>query len=134
MVPYDFAVAHLLKERERILKETNFGHRRGAISVAVKGKKDNKDLEYRIHGVSTKQALGEGTGIPAAIGAIFMQQGKIRGKGVLPPEGCMKPREFLDLWKPLMGVKDGEAGKSADTGIVIEKIDETGKMTLLESL
>ena len=134
VVPYDFAVAHLLKERERILKETNFGHRRGAISVAVKGKKDHKGREYRIHGVSTKQALGEGTGIPAAIGAILMQQGNITAKGVVPPEACIKPRDFLELWKPLMGVKDGEAGKSADTGIIVEQIDEHGEVTVLDSL
>mgnify|MGYP003573416004 CR=1 FL=1 len=63
-----------------------------------------------------------------------MQQGNITAKGVVPPEGCMKPRDFLDLWKPLMGVKEDEAGKSADTGIIVEQIDEHGEVTVLDSL
>ena len=134
VVPYDFAVAYLLRERERILQETNFGHRRGAMSVVVKGKKNNKYQEYRIHGVSKTQALGEGTGIPAAIGAMLMQQGKITAKGVLPPEGCIKPREFIDLFKPLMGVKDNAAGKSGDSSLIIERVDEDGTVTVLDSL
>ena len=124
VVPYDFAVAYLIRERERILKEQNFGHRRGALSVVVKGKKDGKYREYRMHGVSQKQGLGEGTGYPAAVGAILMQQGKVAGKGVLPPEACIKPRDFFDLHLPVSGMKDG--GKSGDTSIILEVVDEDG--------
>jgi len=134
VVPYDFAVAYLIRERERILKETNFGQRRGCISVVVKGKKDNKYQEYRVHGASTTQALGEGTGIPAAIGSILLQQGKVTAKGVLPPEGCIKPREFIDLFKQMFGIGDDEAAKSSDSSIIIERVDEDGAVTVLDSL
>ena len=43
---------------------------------------------------SMSQALGEGTGIPAAMGAILMNRGKVYGKGVMPPEGCLHPNEL----------------------------------------
>ena len=49
VVPYDFAVAYVLRERERILRETNFGDQRGCVSVVVKGKKDGKYKEFRFH-------------------------------------------------------------------------------------
>jgi saccharopine dehydrogenase (NAD+, L-lysine-forming) len=133
VVPYDFAVAYLLRERDRMLKETNFGHRRGALSLVVRGRKDNKDREYRIHAVSTKLALGEGTGIPAAAGAIFTQRGKITAKGVIPPEACIDPREYLELVKPLMGIKD-TGGKPGESSFFVELVDENGKLTLVDVL
>ena len=46
VVPYDFAMAYIIRERERILKETNFGKQRGCCSTVVKGKKDGKSKEY----------------------------------------------------------------------------------------
>ncbi len=49
VVPYDFAVAYIIKQRERILKETNFGRQRGCVSDVVKGKKEGKYREYRFH-------------------------------------------------------------------------------------
>lgn len=36
-----------------------------------------------------------GTGIPAAIGAGMLAEGGISGTGVLPPEACVDPTEFL---------------------------------------
>jgi saccharopine dehydrogenase (NAD+, L-lysine-forming) len=133
VVPYDFAVAYLLRERERMLKETDFGHRRGSLSLVAKGRKDNEDREYRIHAVSTKLALGEGTGIPAAAGAIFMQRGKITTKGVIPPEACIDPREYLELVKPLMGIKD-TGGKPGDSSFLVERVDKDGNVTLIDVL
>jgi len=133
VVPYDFAVAYLRRERDRMLKETNFGHRRGALSLVAKGRKDNEDREYRIHAVSTKLALGEGTGIPAAAGAIFMQRGKIATKGVIPPEACIDPREYLELVKPLMGIKD-TGGKPGDSSFLVEQVDADGNVTLVDVL
>jgi saccharopine dehydrogenase (NAD+, L-lysine-forming) len=133
VVPYDFAVAYLLRERERILQETNFGHRRGAMSVVVKGRKGNEEREYRVHAVSTKLALGEGTGIPAAIGAMLMQEGKITTKGVIPPEACIDPREYLELLKPLSVIKDSD-GKRGDSSFFVEQVDADGKVTSVDVL
>ena len=130
--PYDFAVAYIIKERERILEETGFGPQRGAMSVVVKGTKSGQPQEYRVHMVSSDKALGEGTGIPAAVGAILLAQGKLKGKGVLPPEACIEPKEFIDVVKPLMGMIPEKDGKSPSSSITFEHVDERGTVTALD--
>jgi len=40
--------------------------------------------------------IGIGTGIPASIGAALLAIGKIRNRGVLPPEACIEPEWFLN--------------------------------------
>lgn len=127
---YDFSVAYILKERERILKETNFGIQRGCCSVVVKGKSNGKHREYRFHLASRSQALGEGTGIPAAMGAIMMNIKKVYGKGVMPPEACLNPMEFISIISDVMdlGKKDSDDFK----GIIIEKVDENGTITNMD--
>ena len=129
VVPYDFAVAYILRERERILKETSFGAQRGCASVVVKGKKDGKYKEFRFHMASMSQALGEGTGIPAAMGAILMNRGKVLGKGIMPPEACVNPNELLALLPEVMTLdKQKEGGKSFG-GFIVEAVDEQGNIT-----
>ena len=132
VTPYDFAVAYIIKERERLLKETGFGPQRGAMSVVVKGSKQGKLQEYRVHLVSSDKALGEGTGIPAAVGAILLADGKLKGKGVLPPEACVDPKEFVNVVKPLMDMTEGKDGKSPESNIIFEHVDENGKVTVLD--
>jgi saccharopine dehydrogenase (NAD+, L-lysine-forming) len=132
VIPYDFAVAFIKKERERILKETQFGQQRGAMSIVIKGNKDGEELEYRLHTFSSTLALGEGTGIPAAVGAIMMQQGKISGKGVIPPEGGIKPREFIDVYRPLIAAADAKIGKDGETSLIIERVDAHGNVTTMD--
>jgi len=97
VVPYDFAVAFLIRERERILRETQFGTQRGCMSVVVTGRKRGEARELRVHLASREGGLGEGTGIPAAIGATLLQRRRITAPGVLPPEGCIDANEFLGL-------------------------------------
>lgn len=130
--PYDFAVAYILRERERILEDSGFGRQRGAMSVVVKGSKAGKPQEYRVHMVSLDKALGEGTGIPAAVGAILMGQGKLKGKGVLPPEACVDPKEFIAVVKPLMDMTEQVDGKKPDSSIIFEHVNETGQVTVLD--
>jgi saccharopine dehydrogenase (NAD+, L-lysine-forming) len=133
VVPYDFAMAYIIRERERILKETNFGRQRGCCSVVATGKKDGKYREYRFHMASRSEALGEGTGIPAAIGGILMQQGKITQKGVLPPEGCVNPVDFIDRITKVMNLdkKDKESHDEFG-GVIVQKIDENGNMEIID--
>lgn len=40
ILPYDFAVAYILREREKILAQTGFGAQRGCVSVVAAGKKN----------------------------------------------------------------------------------------------
>lgn len=132
LAPYDFAVAYIIRERERIIRETNFGSQKGCASVVVKGKKDGKYKEYRFHLASQSQALGEGTGIPAAMGAILMQEGKIAGKGVLPPEACMKPTDFLELLPRVMDLDKKKEGGDSFGGVIVQSVDEDGNITTLD--
>jgi len=132
VTPYDFAVAYIIRERERIIKETNFGSQKGCCSVVVKGKKDGKYKEYRFHLASQTQALGEGTGIPAAMGVILLQEGKITDKGVLPPEACMKPADFIGLLPRVMDLDKKKEGGKSFGGIIIQSVDENGKVTTLD--
>jgi saccharopine dehydrogenase (NAD+, L-lysine-forming) len=132
VVPYDFAVAYIIKQRERILRETNFGQQRGCVSVVVKGKKDGRYREYRFHMASQSQALGEGTGIPVAMAAILMHQGKITEKGVLPPEAAVNPADFLGLLPQIMDMDRAKAGDGSFSGFLVEKVDENGNVSKVE--
>lgn len=123
---YDFSIAFLLQERERILKETNFGKQRGCVKVVVTGKKNGKSHKYIFSMASQGQALGEGTGIPAAMGVILMNRGKIKEKGVLPPEGCVNPLDFISL---IGEIVRPEKDKKSFEGLVIDSIDENGSTT-----
>lgn len=125
VVPNDFAIAYIIRERERILKETNFGEQRGAMSIIVKGRKGGRDEEFRIHlaAKGSRGGLGEGTGIPAAMGVMLMHQGKVTAKGVLPPEGCLDPRGFMDLAKKM---------KVWEGSLSMEGIDANGVTTPID--
>lgn len=126
IAPIDFAISYIINQRERILKETNFGEQRGCVKIVVKGKKKGKPHQYIFSLASTGQAMGEGTGIPAAFGAALMQRGKITEKGVLPPEGCVKPLDFLLLMQKFLKLEK-VGGKGSP--LIIESIDENGTVT-----
>ena len=132
VTPYDFAMAYIIKQRERILKETNFGKQRGCLSIVVKGKKGGKYREYRFHLASRSEALGEGTGIPAALGVILMQQGKITTKGVQPPEGCINPTDLLALVPQVMKLDSKKEGGESFGGVIVQQIDENGTITNID--
>jgi saccharopine dehydrogenase (NAD+, L-lysine-forming) len=128
VAPYDFAVAYVIRERERILRETNFGSVRGCMSVVVKGRKAGQPRELRVHISSKAGGLGEGTGIPAAIGAILLQQGKVTGTGVLPPEACIDASEFLALASQFFAA--GGSGGGGD--ILFESVAADGTVTTMQ--
>jgi saccharopine dehydrogenase (NAD+, L-lysine-forming) len=127
IVPRDFAIAYVIRERERILKETDFGEQRGAMSIIVTGKKDGEPQEYRAHIASRGRAMREATGLPAAMGVILMQQGKITAKGALPPEGCIDTADFINLAKKIGAYEEKKEG-----GLTLEKIDSKGNVTLVD--
>ncbi|MBI5115525.1 saccharopine dehydrogenase NADP-binding domain-containing protein [Candidatus Poribacteria bacterium] len=131
VVPYDFAVAYIIRERDRILKRTKFGIQRGAMSVVVKGKKDGERQEYRVHMASEGAALGEGTGEPAAMGVVLMQEGKVTAKGVLPPEGCIDAKDFLGLQGRMKPVKT-KGKKKIVRVLYAERIDSQGNVTKID--
>lgn len=128
VTPHDFATAFLIRERDKILKKIQFGSQRGCVTVVAKGRKDGKAHEFRFHLASRSQALGEGTGIPAAMGVILMAQGKVKGPGAFPPEGCVDPNDFVGLISKVMKLDKKEGGDSF-SGVIVESVDEHGTVS-----
>jgi len=125
IVPREFAISWLLKQRDEILKSQEFGAQRGCTKVVVSGQRYGLPRTYVFSMASVSAALGEGTGIPAALGAILMAQGKVKGPGVLPPEAACDPMDFLDVAAPVLASM--KTGGSFE-GFLIEKIDEHGNV------
>jgi saccharopine dehydrogenase (NAD+, L-lysine-forming) len=122
VIPLEFAVAYILSRRQQLLKEAGITQPMGCLKIVVKGVKDGGKNTYVFSMSSRGQGMGEGTGIPAAIGAMLMATGKINGKGVLPPEACVNPLDLLELAKTKV---KAAAGKGFP--ISIEHIDRDGK-------
>ncbi len=132
VIPYDFTVAYILKKREEILRKTGFSKPCGCCSVVAKGRKQGKYQEYRFHMASRSQALGEGTGIPAAMGVLLMLMGKITHKGILPPEACVHPADFIGLISKVMKLDEKKEGGESFGGVIVERVDETGRVEKLD--
>ena len=122
VVPLEFAVAYILSQREKLLKEAGLNQPMGCLKIVVKGYKDGGKNTYIFSMSSRGQGMGEGTGIPAAIGAILMGTGKITEKGVLPPEACVNPVDLIELARTKISTGDGRGFP-----IHIEHIDKDGK-------
>ncbi len=129
VVPRDFAIAYIIQQRERILKEANIGEQRGCLKISIKGIEDGEPRQYDFSMASIGQSMGEGTGIPAALGAILMLRGKITEKGVLPPEACVNPIDFLGLMQEHLKLDKMTGGESP---LIIESIDKDGNVEQLE--
>jgi saccharopine dehydrogenase (NAD+, L-lysine-forming) len=125
VVPRDFSIAYIIKERERFLKETKFGEQRGCAKIVVSGRKKGKPHQYIFSLWSIGQAMGEGTGIPAALGATLMHRGKIPTKGVFPPEAAVNPMEFLGVMQEFLNL-DQITGDSSP--LLIQSVDADGKI------
>ncbi|MBD3352887.1 MAG: NAD(P)H-binding protein [Candidatus Lokiarchaeota archaeon] len=138
VIPYDFAISYLIKKRDEILEQTNFGEQRGCVKIVCKGrKKERRKLVGRTYifslvseGAGKGQALGEGTGIPCAFGAILMQRGVLKGKGVLPPEACVNPMNFIQLMREVL--RTDESVEEKKSPVIFESIDDNGNIKRME--
>jgi saccharopine dehydrogenase-like NADP-dependent oxidoreductase len=125
VVPLDFAIAYILKKRAELNKKTGMTEPMGGVKVVVKGKEKGKRVQYVVYATSTGGMM-EGTGTPAAIGALLMatantSKPKIKIKGVFPPEAGVDPIDTFE-WA-------GKFSKSgAGIGIKAQKIDEAGNV------
>lgn len=84
----DFAASYL---RQRC-KGLENAPRDGALYVEVAGRRGRKRRRVFF---SSAGRLGHGTGIPAAIGAVMLAQGRIEKQGVLASEACLDAHDFL---------------------------------------
>lgn len=98
VAPVDVAVALLQQERPRFIAEAGLTEAGGCLRVVVGGTKDGEPHTY-ICSLSSKGAgAGEGTGIPAALGAALHQAGALEGgPGVHAPEAIVPVAGLLDL-------------------------------------
>jgi saccharopine dehydrogenase (NAD+, L-lysine-forming) len=127
IIPLEFAVAFILSRRKKLMKEAGLARPMGCLKIVVKGSKDGKKSTYIFSMSSKRQGMGEGTGIPAALGAMLMGTGRIKEKGVLPPEACIEPMEVLELARTKTS-----AGGGKGLPIVIEYIDKAGKSKIID--
>ena len=122
VTPIEFSVAHILSQRARLLGEAGIDGPAGCLKVVVSGTKGGNAETYVFSLSSTSAGAGEGTGIPAAAGAVLMARGRITRKGTFPPEAAVDPFEVL-LMSLDMVSKLGKGGKDS---VHIERIDSDG--------
>ena len=123
VVPIEFAVQYIISRRPGFIEAAGLTEPTGCLKVEVKGVKDGDPHAYVFSMFSKGAGAGEGTGIPAAIGAVMMNRGQITEKGVFPPEAGVVPTDMLELaGQVLRGTSMGEGG----VPIYIEHIDKDG--------
>ncbi len=110
VVPLDVCVALLQQQRPGFLEAAGVAGPAGCLAVEVGGVKDGEQHRYVFQLSSRAAGAGEGTGIPAAVGALLMKRGKVAGPGVLAPEAGVDPVDFLPLAFDLMARLNVSAG------------------------
>ncbi len=103
-LPVDDWVTRILAERSRLLAEADVSEPGGCLKIVVSGTRDGEEHTYVFSLSSTGGAgAGEGTGIPAALGAILIERGTIDRPGVHPPEAVVDPLTMLALAGDVIG-------------------------------
>jgi len=124
VLPIEFEVAFIIARRPEFIKKAGLTEPSGCLKVEVKGTKDGDAHTFVFSMYSQGAGAGEGTGIPAAMGAILMLQGKVAPKGVFPPECGVVPTDMIELAaKVIKGT-----GLSDSVPIYIDHIDKDGKV------
>jgi saccharopine dehydrogenase-like NADP-dependent oxidoreductase len=91
ITPYDLA----LKMWQKIPEGRDNGPQSSGLKVIVKGKRDGKKITFTADMVGR---MAPGTGLPASIAALMMNDGDVTTKGVVAPEGCIDPDKFLSAF------------------------------------
>ncbi len=128
LIPREFAVSFVLAQRARLLKKAGITGPRGCLKIKVEGKRGGQPHTYIFSMSSRTGGVGEGTGIPAALGAILMSQGQITEKGVFPPEAAVDPQQMLKLADKAVA----SFGMKGGLPIHIEHIDKDGNRESIE--
>ncbi len=116
VAPIDVLVAVLQRDRPRLLAEAGVTGRAGCLRVVVGGRKDGAEHTYVCTLSSSGAGAGEGTGIPAAVGAALHARGALSGgPGVHAPEAVVPVDEFLSLATDVMA-RIGVGGPAGDDG------------------
>lgn len=119
VVPLEFSVAHILRERPRLLAEAGVDGPAGCLKVVVAGQGEGGLHTWVFSLSSRSEGAGEGTGIPAGLGAVLMARGEVVGPGVVPPEAGVDPLAMLALAGEVvgrLGIGTGAEGSGGDAG------------------
>ena len=127
VVPLEFAVSFILSRRDGLLKEAGITEPMGCLTIVVTGKREDEENTYIFSMSSRGRGMGEGTGIPAALGAMLMGMGKIEPKGVFPPEVGVNPLDLLALAQKQVRI-EGKSGLP----IAVQHIDKEGNRKRLD--
>jgi saccharopine dehydrogenase-like NADP-dependent oxidoreductase len=128
VIPIEFEVAYIISRRPGFLAKAGLTEPSGCLKVEVMGSKDGEPSTFVFSMYSQGAGAGEGTGIPAAMGALLMLQGKVDPKGVFPPEGGVVPTDMIELASKV--IKGTGLGDSVP--IYIDHIDKDGKVTSID--
>lgn len=122
IAPLDFAVASILSKREEFLEEAGIEGPRGCLRIDISGRnEEGEERTYVFQLSSQTQGMGKGTGIPAAVGALLMLEGKITAEGAMPPEACVDPTDALEIADEIF-----ESDSSGGLPIHVDIRDESG--------
>ena len=91
ITPYDLA----LKLWKTIPEGRDNGPQSSGLKVIIKGERDGKKIVYTADMVGR---MAPGTGLPASIASLMMDDGDVTVKGVVAPEGCIDPDKFLSIF------------------------------------
>ncbi len=123
VVPLEFAVAHIRAQRSRLLAEAGVTGPAGCLKVVVSGSSQSAACTYVFSVSSASVGAGEGTGIPAAAGAVMMGRGAFAHMpGVFPPEAVPDPLAVLALAAEMAK----SFGSGATDTIAVERIAADG--------
>ena len=104
VVPIDVMVALLQHHRPRLMAEDGVTGPGGCLRVEVGGTKGGEEHRYVFSLTSEGAGAGQGTGIPAALGAALHQLGRLGDRpGVHPPEAVVPVDELLTLAGTVLG-------------------------------
>lgn len=120
--PLDFSVAYILSKRMELVEKAGLKEPVGALKIVISGYSGGKRYSYIFALSSRGQGMGEGTGIPAAIGAVLMGTGKIGEKGVFPPEAAVNPYDVIELASKIL------SSEGRKFPLIIERIDVEGNV------
>ena len=131
VVPLEFAVAHIMRERPRLIQQAGVTSPAGCLRIEVEGTKNQQTHRYVFSSGSTQDGAGAGTGIPVALGALLMLRGGINQVGVRPPEAVVDPIQMLAIAGDIvaqLGVGASQSGGNAKVPLHIEHTGPDGSV------
>ncbi len=125
VAPIDVMVALLQHERPALLAADGITGPGGCLRVDVSGTKDGEEHTYICSLTSAGSGAGEGTGIPAALGAALHLSGSLGDTpGVHPPEAIVPVDELLNLAGQVVGSMS--IGDGSGLPLTVEHIGPEG--------